>query len=156
MADPYLIEDAIRDFIRTLESVTDKVGQRIRPGTLDEADTLPAVVILVDREEQQNDLEIAGGLVLASVHIHAIARSHRQARILSKLIATNNTDPGSGLNGHEDETIQSVELQDEVYTPVPEGDDGDGWRHVITAAYDVYYTAPESEHGTEEENGEED
>lgn len=146
MSEPFLIEDAIRAHLLTLSAVTALVDQRIRPGVLDEGDDLPAVVILVDDEEQQNDLELAGGLVRASVHVHAIARSHRQARILTKLIAGNGTDPGTGLNAHSDDVIDSVELQHEVYTPVPEGDDGDGWRHVITAAYEIYYTAPAAEH----------
>lgn len=146
MPDPFLIEDAVRDYLLTLESVTELVGQRIRPGCLDEGDALPAVAITVDAEEQQNDLGASGGLVVAEVRVHAIAHSHRQARILAKLIAFNNTDPGSGLNGHSDEPIQSTELEGEVYTPVPEGDDGDGWRHVITATYSIYYAAPVAEH----------
>ncbi len=147
MPDPYLIEDAIRVRLLTQTAVTAIVGQRIRPGVLDEGDALPAIVITVDGEEQQNDLTGNGGLVRATVFVHAIASSHRQARILSKQIAFNGADPGSGLAGFTSDVIQECSLPEEGYTPVPENDDGDGWRHVITAAYELFYTAPTADQG---------
>lgn len=147
MPEPFLIEDEIRARLLTQTAVTAAVGQRIRPGVLDEGDALPAVVITVDAEEQQNDLTGNGGQVRATVFVHAIASSHRQARILSKLIAFNGSDPGSGLAGFTSDVIQECSLQEEGYTPVPEHDDADGWRHAITSVYELYYTAPTADQG---------
>lgn len=146
MPDSFLIEDGIREVLLALPAVANVVGSRIRPGVLDEGDTLPAIVITVRNERHENSLDQQGGLVQADVIIHCISNSHRQARLLSKAVATNETDPATGLNGYGGDagggTISSCELIDETYVPIAENDDGDTWRHVVSANYDLWYHEP--------------
>lgn len=146
MPDPFLIEDGIREVLLGLSSVTALVGQRIRPGVLDEGDARPAVVISVEREEHQNTLDQSGGLVQADITVHAVADSHRQARILAKMIQTNGTNPATGLTDFSGPVsggvIDSVEVIDEAIVPIPEGDDGDNWLFVVATTFQVWYGEP--------------
>jgi len=128
------IEESLRTLLKTFDAVTALLGgatnPRIRPDRLDEGDTLPAIIIEVDDEEQLNDLSGVGGLVRADVNVKCRAATKKGARLLAWAVRTNNTDPGTGLAGYSgeagDQTIHAV-LDDETpsYTPAGDGrDDG--------------------------------
>lgn len=147
MSAPFLVEDGIREWLLDDADVSSVVGERVRPGVLDEADSLPAIVVSVDGEDHAGELDESSGLVQADVLVHAIARSYRQARILGKRIVDALADEcgeaGGGL-------IQSIDVEDETYTPVPESDDGDTWRHVLTVRFTVFYQPTDADEDEDE------
>lgn len=140
--EDYLIEDGMRDLLITDARITDVVGDRIRPGVLDEDDTLPAIVVTINSEDHHGDLDESSGLISADILLHAIAHRYRQARQLGKrIVASLGDEEGPAAGG----TIQSLDIEDETYTPVPEGDDSDRWRHVLTVRCTVFYQPQEIE-----------
>lgn len=91
------IEDGIR--ARLLEIVAVKnITTTIRPGVLNEDDTLPAIVIKTESELRDNDLEGYGGLTHYTGTIWAISTRWAEMRTLAEAIRGKK---GSGLEAWE-------------------------------------------------------
>ena len=146
MDDPFLIEDAIRAILLAATSVTAHVGERIRPYILDEGDALPALVVSVEEENYEQDLEDSlegdAGTARATISVHSIATSAREARLLSKRVIAALADYDEEISGAE---LGEISIINETHTVIPEGDDGDNWRQVVTAEFDVFYSTPSEE-----------
>jgi len=126
------LEESLRTFLKTLDAVTALVGgataPRIRPDKLDEGDVLPAIIIEVDDEDEQNTLDGLGGLVVADVNVKCRAGTKKVSRQLARAVRVNGTDPGTGLAGYSgvagDQTIHAVlEGKTTSYTPSGDGSD---------------------------------
>lgn len=146
------IEKSIRSKLLLQSSVTAIVGSgtsaRIRPYKLWQKDDItesPAVVIRVNREEDQNDMEYEGGLIIADVSVVAIAMELEDTRDLAKRIKTNNTNPGTGLAHGEWNTlavplnVQSCCCLYTEYDFIFFGDDSDEGYYVADTHYTIIY-----------------
>lgn len=98
------IESSIRARLLNLAAVTAIVGSgsdaRIRPHKLWQKDDLkdgPAIMVVVNREEDQNDLNCEGGLIIADISVMCVANTNDAARSLAKAVKYNGTSPGTGL-----------------------------------------------------------
>jgi len=105
-----MIEETLTTFLKSLSTVTAIIGEgnaaRIRPDRLDQSETLPAILLEVD-EEPQNDLSGVGGLVYADATLTCRAATKTAARALAEAVRLNGTDPGTGLAGYHG-TVSSV------------------------------------------------
>lgn len=111
------IESAVRAQLLNLSAVTAVVGDdsdaRIRPHKLWQKDNLkdgPAIMVVVNREEDQNDLNCEGGLVIADVSVMCVAQENDAARQLARAVKTNGTIPGTGL-AHSEWNLPEAPLQ---------------------------------------------
>ena len=144
MSAPILLEDLLIAHLKTLSAVTAIVGAgslaRIRPGTLDQSDALPAITVIVAEETHEATLDEAldeDQCDLVYVEICAIATSHRAARILQKAIEFNGVIPGTGLNGYSAGQIASCVLENAKRELVDLKDDAGGKREVMRLRYVV-------------------
>jgi len=143
------LEESLRTLLKTFDAVTALVGgataPRIRPDRLDESDTLPAIIIEVDDEEQLNDLSGTGGLVRAPVNLVCRAATKAAARLLARAVRTNNTDPGTGLAGYSgaagEQTIHAV-LDDETPSYTPAGDGRDDGHYDVNLDFTIMFNEP--------------
>jgi len=133
-----MIEETLVAFLKSLSAVTAIVGEsnaaRIRPDRLDQGETLPAILMEVD-ENPQNDLSGIGGLVYSDVTLTCRATTKTAARALAEAVRLNGTDPGTGMAGHHG-TVASVTfdatLESTVgaFTPKADGSEA-GWYDAI-------------------------
>ena len=141
MPDPILIEDRLIAKLLACSAVTAIVGNRIRPGTLAQGDTFPAVTLTVELETPQTDLDDMGEdgqqTIETIVEVSALAKTHREARILQKAIQRNGTNPGTGLAGFSDSIIQSVTVLATVRELVDLKDDASGKLEVMRTRYQI-------------------
>lgn len=149
MSAPFLIEDVLIARLKTLSTVTALVGAdaaaRIRPGVLDQSDTLPAITLRVVEELHESSLdEEADQNDQAYVEICAIAATHRAARLLQKAIEFNGTIPGTGLNGASSpgSGLDDCTLIGAVSEVVDLKDDAGGKREVMRLRYLVTLCEP--------------
>lgn len=92
----------IRSFLLTLPALTAIVGSRIRPDQRDESDgDQPAVIIEIADGQQFNDLQANGGLVQLDVIFRCLSHDVTESEAIGEAIRTNNTNPGTGLDGYE-------------------------------------------------------
>jgi hypothetical protein len=91
------IEEAVRAKLLTMAAVT-AVTSVIRADRLEQTDTLPAIVLTV-KEDFENELSGTCALASATVNVVSLSRNRPQARDLAEAIRTNSTDPGTGLAG---------------------------------------------------------
>lgn len=94
------LEQAIRQMLLSFSAVTAHTEQRIRPEFLDRDDELPAILFGVEEETLHDDIEGRGGLITARVLIEVIDYTRLASRALEQAVRTNNTDPGTGLQGY--------------------------------------------------------
>lgn len=146
---PVLVEDVIIAQLKAQSAVAAIVGTRIRPGVLDQADSLPAVTVIVAQENAQTDLDdsgegdlLSGPFELVTIEVCAIAKSHRDARLLQKAIELNGTRPGSGLNGFRSGAVLSCAKDSMVRELVDIKDDAGGKREVMRLRYSVAFGEP--------------
>ena len=146
------LEASIRAKLLNQSAVTAIVGSgssaRIRPYKLWQKDNMrdgPAIIIKVNREEDQNDLACEGGIVIADVSVMCGAEEMSDTRALMRAVKTNNTVPGTGL-AHSDwnETgyplnVQSCCFVYAEYDFMPYGDDSDEGVYVADCHYTVIY-----------------
>lgn len=144
MPAPILIEDLLITHLKTLTAVTGIVGvgsaARIRPGTLDQSDTLPAITVLVAEETHEATLDEEydeDQCDLVRIEVCAIATTHRAARLLQKAIEFNGVIPGTGLNGYHAGQITSCVLENAKRELVELKDDAGGKREVMRLRYVV-------------------
>lgn len=135
-----MIEETLVALLKGLSAVTAIVGEgnaaRIRPDRLDQGETLPAILMEVD-EEPQNDLDGIGGLVYSDVTLTCRATTKAAARALAEAIRLNGTNPGTGLAGYHG-TVASVTfdatLESTVAAFTHKGDGSEaGWYDVIAS-----------------------
>lgn len=94
------LEQAMRQMLLSLSAVTNQVGQTIRPDLLDRGDDVPAILIQIEDESLHDDLDGRGGLVTATVIVEVLHTTRMGSRQLEQAVRTNNTDPGTGLQGY--------------------------------------------------------
>lgn len=113
------IEASIRAKLLNQSAVTAIVGSgsnaRIRPYKLWQKDELkdgPAIIIKVNREDDQNDIECEGGTVIADVSVICIAEERADSRALMRAVKYNGTTPGTGLaHGNWNEAASPLEIE---------------------------------------------
>lgn len=137
------LEEALRTYLLTLSTVT-AITTTIRPDELAEADTLPAILIELEEELDENDLDGHGGLIYATVIISAISNTKSQARALSEAIKLNGTNPGTGLAGYSG-LAGSLKI-DAVHNSrssgyVPEEDGTDSGLHSVDSIYSISFAS---------------
>lgn len=134
-----LIEDRLIDKLLNCAAVTAICGNRIRPGVLAQADSLPAVTVVLESETPQTDLLDGGSHspeALESLFVvSAISTSHRTSRLLQKAIQRNGTSPGTGLAGFTDQVITSVVCLGTTRVLVDLKDDAGGKLEVMETRY---------------------
>jgi hypothetical protein len=138
MPVPDLIEDHVIARLLTLSAVTAIVGQRIRPGSLDQRDAIPAVTVTLAEEIHESELDDPGdGPHTAIVEVRAIDHTHRGARLLQRAIEYNATDPPTGLNGWESASVASCLNIGAEREFIDLRDDAGGKREVMVVRYRV-------------------
>ena len=138
-----MIEEYLRQLLLTFSAVTALVGTRIRPDTLGQQDSLPAIIVDVREIVPQNTLDGEGGLARATVHIEAVSTLKAEARAVMEAVRVNGTEPGTGLAGFSgaagDGSIDAAVLDatQMEYRPFEEGGDS-GW-HIVRGVYSIWY-----------------
>lgn len=146
------IEASIRAKLLHQTAVTAIVGSgsaaRIRPYKLWQKDDISsgaAIIVSVNREEDQNDLECEGGIVIADVSVICVAQEREDARALARAVKTNGSSPGTGLAHSEwNEATAPLNVQSCCYVFaehgfVPYGDDSDDGYYFSDCHYTVIY-----------------
>jgi hypothetical protein len=147
------IEASVRAKLLNQSAVTSIVGSggnaRIRPYKLwqkDDIRTGPAIIIKVNREEDQNDLECEGGIVISDVSVICIAEERADARALAQAVKFNGTAPGTGLaHSAWNELTVPLDVQSccfiyAEYDFTPYSDDSDEGFYWADCHYTVIYT----------------
>lgn len=131
-----MIEADLRTFMLTKAGITAFVGDRIRPDQLDEADVLPAIIVAVDDEEQQNDLDGDGGLVKSTIAVMCMAPLRRDSRALAEHVRLSLAG-FAGTAGSS--TIRAV-MNGSATTYTPKGDGNDSGFYTTEQEYTVWYS----------------
>lgn len=146
---PVLVEDLIITKLLAMTTVTAIVSTRIRPGTLAQADALPAITVVVAQEVAETDLDDSGeGELLAgpqetiTIEVCAIAKTHREARLLQKAIERNGQRPGTGLSGYTSGAVLSCIKESMVRELVDLKDDAGGKLEVMRLRYLILFAEP--------------
>ena len=143
------IEASIRAKLLNQSAVTAIVEQRIRPYKLDQKDDIrtgAAIIIKVNREEDQNDLGCEGGIVIADVSVICVASKREDARALARAVKVNGNVPGTGLAHSEwNEFTVPLDVQSCCFTYAeydftPYADDSDEGYYWADCHYTVIYT----------------
>lgn len=96
------LEEAVRTVLLTLSGVTALVGAgddaRIRPDVLDDDDSLPAIGIEVQADEERNSLDEDDTAGRADVAIVCRATTRRGSRDLAEAVRTNGATPAAGFS----------------------------------------------------------
>lgn len=119
----------------------------IRPGSLDEDDSYPGLVIAIPTTEVDGDLAFRGGFAVATVEIRAISLSLKSSWALAKAAAWNGGDPDdtsrelSGLDGYRDLStgIQACKLKAIDEDPIDPDDKSDKRLWVVESTYEVHF-----------------
>lgn len=146
---PVLVEDVIIAKLLAMTTVTAIVSTRIRPGTLGQKDTVPAVTVVVAQELAEDDLDESGEGDLSSgpfesitIEVCAIAATHRESRLLQKAIERNGQRPGTGLSGFTSGAVLSCIKESMVRELVDLKDDAGGKYEVMRLRYLVQFAEP--------------
>lgn len=153
-----MIHQHLKTIIRGFETVTALVSQNaryadvsdrlaIRPGTMDEDDVYPAVVIAVPHMDVDADLSYRGGFAKATVSVRALGFSLSVVWELMRCIAWNGGDPddtsrlASGLDGYQDlaNGIQTCKLLSTDEASINPDDKSDRTLWVIESTYEVQF-----------------
>lgn len=129
------LEEALRELLIAESSVTDLVGQRIRPDTLLQADAMPGVVITIEEEIEHLDLESDGGLIEATVEVTAISEQKSEAREVARALKA----VLRGFTGDAgDLFLQAIQLERTTFDWIAEDDGSDSGWHEITGVYTIW------------------
>lgn len=94
------IERAVRDYLLTLDAVTEKVtAAAIKPDELLQTDPLVSISIEVIEKNYDNDLSGTASLAGAIVVVTSSSTDKAEAQRIADAIQTNDTDPGTGMAG---------------------------------------------------------
>lgn len=138
-----MIEDGLRTLLLSFDAVS-AITTTIRPDRLNEDDELPAIMIELDTEEDQNDLDGLGGLVRSTIMITALANQKTVARALAEAIRVNGTNPGTGLAGYagpagDDDTIEGAWRESVTCGYTADEDGQDTGEYAAVSEYVVEY-----------------
>lgn len=144
---PIVIEQLIRDKLKTLGQVTAIVGTgdaaRIRAGELDQGETRPAITIELDEETRDESMSLdgSGGWITAEIVISSHADNYQVGRQLVNAIAYNGTDPSTGLSNWSTSSVE-CSLISTRRRMVPLNDGANGKRSIFRTRYRVVYREP--------------
>ncbi len=129
--------------VTKLQAITDlaAITTTVRPYRLHQTDDFPAIAILCDGEEENNDLTATSGLVDATFRFRCMADTIAQARSMADALRGT---AGSGLAGFNG-TVSSVDInagyqlrREPGFTPF--NDAGDEGIYYVDCVYQITYT----------------
>lgn len=128
------VQEAIRTVLAADTSITDVVGQKIRPDQLGQADRLPAIIVEVDEDRALETLsDAAGSERFLEVAIACCSHTRSEANSIAD-------DVQLALNGLRNTYLDPCTFQRFEYESEPADDGSDEKEWFLTIAkFDVFF-----------------
>lgn len=131
------IEANIRQYLMTRASVTDYVGEAIRPDRLVQGiDDYPGITISVTQERPQNDLDGDGGLEFADIEVTIWDPDRTRCRAIGEQVRLSLAGADFTVAGQlVKATYEGGDVEE-----VPNDDGSDGSAYAFTQQYEVSFS----------------